>query len=193
MKVIERHPWAALALATGLALAVVVLAAVLTFPDDTTVATPPGPGPGAEVTTPRTPGAGTTVDDPSEGEAAAGSVASRTTSSLGADALGPGFPGEGGTAGLTPRRVDMSASSSGKIGIVGYVVPTSRDDSHAVVKGVGSSWARSTNAYGDPDYARVFVQSGFEGTPVTCTIRVDGVVRDRRTTEGPYGQAMCQG
>jgi hypothetical protein len=57
----------------------------------------------------------------------------------------------------------------------------------------GTSWSMSTVVYGGPDYARLFIQGGFRGEAVVCTVTVDGKVTDRRATDGPYGLTMCQG
>ncbi len=104
-----------------------------------------------------------------------------------------GFGGDGFSAGAASHRVRLTVSSRVAAGTVGYVVPTSANESYGIVHDVGTSWSLTTTGYGAPDFARVFVQSGLRGHPVTCTVRVDGKVTDRRTAAGPYGQAMCQG
>lgn len=100
----------------------------------------------------------------------------------------------GGTYWHLPRhQLKLTVTSSAPVGTVGYLVPTSTNDYYGVVHDVGQSWSLSTTVYGDPAYARLFIQAGLRGTPVTCTISVDGKVVERRSTEGPYGQMMCQG
>lgn len=105
----------------------------------------------------------------------------------------PGLQGGSLYENLPRHRVTLRASSAEPIGTVGYVVPTSYRNSSGIVKKVGRSWQISVIAYGDPDYAQLFLQAGALGAPVTCTITVDGKVTERRSTEGPYGQLICQG
>ncbi|MCR1786453.1 hypothetical protein KVF89_28220 [Nocardioides carbamazepini] len=105
----------------------------------------------------------------------------------------PGLTGKGGSASLPKIRVRLEVFSQQPIGIVGYQVPTSLTDPSGTVKGVGTRWSLTTIAYGNPDYARLFFGAGPSGTPVTCVITINGKVTERRSTEGPYGQTMCQG
>ncbi len=118
---------------------------------------------------------------------------------LGAGGIGSGefnLPGiQGGSIYqyLPKHRVTMRVTSEAPIGTVGYIVPTSLRNSSGVVKNVQRSWSLTTTAYGDPDYAQLFMQAGVRGFPITCTISVDGQVTERRSTEGPYGQMVCQG
>ncbi|MDQ6523585.1 hypothetical protein RB608_08250 [Nocardioides sp. LHD-245] len=105
----------------------------------------------------------------------------------------PGLTGKGGSASLPKIRVRLEVFSKSPIGIVGYQVPTSLTDPSGTVKGVGTRWSLTTIAYGNPDYARLFFGAGPSGTPVTCVITINGKVTERRSTEGPYGQTMCQG
>ena len=72
-------------------------------------------------------------------------------------------------------------------------MPTSLRNQSGIDKNVGKSWHLTTTAYGDPDYAQIFLQAGARGYPITCVITIDGKVTERRATEGPYGQTMCQG
>lgn len=134
--------------------------------------------------------------DGADGQAAADTVDQRLRSGLtqlGGPVSLPGLGGTGGTLGLPPRAVTISVSSSVPLGTVGYIVPTSPDNSYGLRKNVGASFSVSMTAYGDPDYAQVFAQSGPAGAPVTCTITVNGRVTEQRTTAGPYGQLFCQG
>jgi hypothetical protein len=105
----------------------------------------------------------------------------------------PGMQGGSVYKYLPKHRVTMRVTSEAPIGTIGYVVPTSLRNSSGVVKNVGTSWTLTTTAYGDPDYARLYMQAGARGFPVTCTITVDGKVTEKRSTEGPYGQLICQG
>lgn len=104
-----------------------------------------------------------------------------------------GLSGSGGTLSIRARRITLSATSSEPIGVVGYLVPTSRDRSNGTATGVGTSWSLSTLVYGTPDYAQMFLQAGPSGATITCTITVDGKVTEQRSSSGPYGQLFCQG
>lgn len=104
-----------------------------------------------------------------------------------------GLAGEGGESHLQGHRISMQMSSSSPIRTVGYIVPTSLDNSYGVVKNVGSSWSLGTTVYGPPDYAQLFAQAGPAGNRITCTISVDGKVTERRSSVGPYGRLFCQG
>ena len=103
-----------------------------------------------------------------------------------------GLAGEGFSTGAPAHKVTISVTSEAPAGTVGYVIPTSVDDYAGKVT-AGTTWSLTTTAYGRPDYARVFIQAGARGYPVTCTVIVDGKVTDRRSTAGPWGQSMCQG
>ena len=129
-----------------------------------------------------------------------------TPSGSGLSALGAGggmgssgtvkLPGlQGGTMSKNfPRhQLNLLVTSEGQIGTVGWFIPTSLRKSYGVAKDVKHEWDLSTVVYGDPDYARIWLQAGARGFPITCTITVDGVVTEHRSTEGPYGQLLCQG
>lgn len=103
-----------------------------------------------------------------------------------------GLAGEGFSTGARAHKVTISVTSEAPAGTVGYVIPTSVDKYVGKVD-AGTSWRLSTTVYGRPDYARVFIQAGARGYPVTCTVIVDGQVTDQRSTAGPWGQSMCQG
>jgi len=105
----------------------------------------------------------------------------------------PGMQGGSVYKSLPRHSITMRITSEAPIGTVGYVVPTSLRNSSGVVKNVQRSWSLSTTVYGSPDYAQLFMQAGARGFPITCTIIVDGRVTERRSTEGPYGQMICQG
>ena len=107
--------------------------------------------------------------------------------------LPPGLSGSGGNASLPKIKIHLEVFSAEPIGIVGYQVPTSLTDSSGTVRNVGTHWSLDTIGYGNPDYARLFFGAGPSGTPVTCIIRVNGKVTERRSTDGPYGRTMCQG
>jgi len=118
-------------------------------------------------------------------------------SSTGDSSLGGlSIPGiQGGTVYDNPpkHRIDLQVYSEQPIGTIGYVVPTSLKRSSGVVKNAGRSWSLTTYAYGDPKYAELFLQAGARGFPITCVIKVDGKVTEKRSTDGPYGQMVCVG
>ncbi|MCW2855916.1 MAG: hypothetical protein JWR52_1531 [Marmoricola sp.] len=105
----------------------------------------------------------------------------------------PGLQGGSVYRYLPKHHVVMTITSDQPIGTIGYEVPTSLHNSSGIVKNVGTHWSLATTAYGSPDYAQLFMQAGARGFPVTCTITVDGRVTEHRSTEGPYGQLICQG
>lgn len=105
----------------------------------------------------------------------------------------PGLPGGSLYASLPKMHITLSVRSAAPIGILGYVIPTSQDHPSGKVTGVGRSWSLQTIGYGRPDYARIFLQANTIGTPITCTITVNGRVTEHSSTEGPYGRMMCQG
>jgi hypothetical protein len=94
---------------------------------------------------------------------------------------------------MAKHSITLLVTSEAPIGTVGYVMPTSLRHQKGVVKHVGDYWTLSSFVYGDPDYAQIFLQAGQRGYPITCTITVDGHVTARRSTDGPYGQLICQG
>lgn len=112
---------------------------------------------------------------------------------LGTSPTPPGLRGTGGTKNLPKQRITLTMRSTAPIGTIGYVVPTSLDRSYGVVEDVGTSWSLSTIGYGNPDYAQLFAQSGPTGAAITCTVTVNGIVTESRSTDGPYSQLFCQG
>jgi hypothetical protein len=105
----------------------------------------------------------------------------------------PGLQGNSISKTLPRHELLLLVHSEGKIGTVGWVIPTTSGKTSGVDKNVGSHWRHATRVYGDPDYAQIWLQAGFPGTPITCEIWVDGKLREKKSTEGPYGQLLCQG
>lgn len=106
----------------------------------------------------------------------------------------PGLQGGSMYKYLPKHHIVLRATSRAPIGTIGYIMPTSLNESSGVVKNYkGTSWSISSTVYGDPDYAQIYLQAGSRGYPITCTITVDGKVTEQRSTEGPYGQMVCQG
>jgi hypothetical protein len=100
----------------------------------------------------------------------------------------PGFV----IAPIPKHRLVMTVTSAQTLPRLGYIVPTSPDHSYGnVAVPGGTRWTLRTTVTGKPYYAALFVQAGASGTPVTCTISLDGVVKDTKTTTGPYGRQVC--
>lgn len=114
------------------------------------------------------------------------------SSSLGGLSI-PGIQGGSVYDNAPKHRIDLRVYSEQPIGTIGYVVPTSLKKSRGVVKNAGRSWSLTTYAYGDPKYAELFLQAGARGFPITCVIKVDGRITEKRATDGPYGQLVCVG
>lgn len=95
---------------------------------------------------------------------------------------------------LPKHRVTMRVFSSEAIAYVGWVVPTAYPKTRDIVKNIGKSWSLTLTAYGDPDYAQIYVQANASGAPIHCVISVDGKVTKSDQTQGPYGRLFpCQG
>lgn len=107
--------------------------------------------------------------------------------------LTPGSPGGFVFGNLPTHELMLTVNSATRIGRLGYLVPTSPDASYGDLQFKGSKWSLGTKVVGKPNYAAIFVQAGATGTPITCTVTVDGVVRDKKTTSGAYGRAVCVG
>lgn len=142
--------------------------------------------------------------DSAEGSAQSG-VASRTGAHGGSSffpssaaplprkTLTPGEPGGFVFGNLPTHELILTVNSATRIGRLGYLVPTSPDASYGDLPFKGSKWSLGTKVVGKPNYAAIFIQAGATGTPITCTVMVDGVVRDTKKTSGAYGRAVCVG
>lgn len=106
---------------------------------------------------------------------------------------GAGMTGGSRLISLPKHQLVVRVTSETEMFRVGYVVPTSLEKSYGVEYDVGRTWELRTVVYGKPQYARIYLQAGPYGIPVKCTITVDGKVLERRETEGPWGQLICQG
>ncbi|PZS20038.1 MAG: hypothetical protein DLM57_02680 [Pseudonocardiales bacterium] len=105
--------------------------------------------------------------------------------------LTPAEPGGIIIGKLSTHSIVLKITSASAIGKLGYLVPTSSDASYGIVTSPGSHWSLTTKAVGRPGYAVIFIQAGGRGTPITCAVSVDGVVKDTKTTSGPFGKAVC--
>jgi hypothetical protein len=74
---------------------------------------------------------------------------------------------------------------------IGYFVPTSPDIPYGKAKNVGNSWTVRTTVTGKPHYAIIWIYGAKDGTPVTCSLTLDGQLAVRKTTVGPYGRQIC--
>lgn len=200
MEWIRHHPRPAAAGAAVITLLVIVVVWILVRPDGKQPATLGDPGatdlPSLSTLTPLPTGSAAPTTSPSPTGGSVESLFQSGLTQLGKSKTGlsaMGLPGTGADRHLPRHHILLHVSSEQPIGTVGYIMPTSLRESSGIVKNVGRSWSLTSTVYGDPDYAQVFVQAGYRGFPITCTITVDGHVTDRRSTEGPYGEMICQG
>lgn len=102
--------------------------------------------------------------------------------------LGHGFVGQGPHHSLT-----ATVSGGDPLGRVYYIIPTSSEYRRGYHDTAATSWSLNTTVWGTPRYAVVGVQANYKGTPVSCTISVDGHVTDHRTSHGPFSVIWCVG
>jgi hypothetical protein len=210
MEWIRYHPRAS-AIGAGVAtLLIIVFVYTLISPSDPKEPSTLGvPDPVTPTRTPLTE-LPTTTPKPSATPTAASTSTGQVTGfkgfgTKGATTAGGGVQGSGGTLSmpglqggsmykyLPKHKIVLRVSAEEPIGTIGYVMPTSLRNPSGTVKNAGTVWTLTSTVYGDPDYAQLFFQAGQRGYPVTCTITVDGKVTEKRSTEGPYGQMVCQG
>jgi hypothetical protein len=89
--------------------------------------------------------------------------------------------------------VVVTAHSSRPMAVVGYLIPTGLGSTYGMVKGHPRSWTIAEQALGRGYLAAIFIQTGKQGVPITCQVRVDGKVTNSETTSGSYGRAVCLG
>jgi hypothetical protein len=104
-----------------------------------------------------------------------------------------GLPGGSLSESNPKHRAVLTLTSEHKLPFLIYNIPTSREHRAGKSTELGTSWRLETTVYGKPDYAQLFTRAGPEGHPITCTIRIDGRITARLTSEGPYGKIFCQG
>lgn len=95
--------------------------------------------------------------------------------------------------GATPHHLVVHVTSQHTIARLGYVIPTSLDHSVADKRDVTPPFTLTTQVYGRPAYAEVFIQTDGTGAAITCTVEVDGKVTSTETTSGKYGRQVCIG
>jgi hypothetical protein len=91
------------------------------------------------------------------------------------------------------HQVVISASAPGRMAVVGFLVPTGMGETYGSRNGANHSFRLSQQALGGGYLAAIYLQTGKSGTPITCTITVDGKVTSSQTTSGSYGRALCLG
>jgi hypothetical protein len=91
------------------------------------------------------------------------------------------------------HEVTISVSSAGSMPVIGYLVPTGLGSAYGTANGHASPWSLHEQALGSGYLAAVFIQAGRDGTPVRCSVSVDGKVTSSEATSGGYGRAICLG
>ncbi len=114
----------------------------------------------------------------------------------------PTFPGLGTQPGVSrgtdfkgqpAHQLTVKISSAAPLGRVAYIIPTGTSHTSGHQQVSDNQWSVATTVFGPPAYAAVFMQSGWEGRAVTCEIRVDGQVVERRTIDGRFSATWCLG
>ena len=102
--------------------------------------------------------------------------------------LGRKFTGQHG------HTVVLTVTSSGSVARLGYLVPSADRDQFGDNRNVSGGWTRTFVARGPyGPYSAIFIQTDRAGTPVHCTVTVDGVEKDSQTITGEYGRGLCYG
>ena len=104
-----------------------------------------------------------------------------------------GLNASGRTGSGDPHRLTVTISGADPLGHVYYIIPTSAQYRRGSAAVSSTSWALHTTVWGSPKYAVAGVQANYLGTPVSCTITVDGHVTDHRTSRGPFSVIWCVG
>jgi hypothetical protein len=103
------------------------------------------------------------------------------TSKLGRPTLG----------GAPVHTVRLDVTSKGSVASLGYLVPTSDVTPYGSYHKITRPWSKTLNAVGTVYLAGIFIQNGADAVSVTCTIYIDGVVKDQQTFAGPYKRGLC--
>jgi hypothetical protein len=90
------------------------------------------------------------------------------------------------------HHVVLNVSSGRPIAVLGYLVPTGLGAPYGTVKHQ-THWTNQQQAIGPGYLAAIFVQTDSSGTPITCSVTVDGKRTNTETTSGAYGRAVCLG
>jgi hypothetical protein len=90
------------------------------------------------------------------------------------------------------HHVVLDVQSARSIAVLGYLVPTGLGAPYGTVKHQ-THWTNQQQAIGPGYLAAIFVQTDSSGTPITCSVTVDGKRTNTETTSGAYGRAVCLG
>lgn len=102
--------------------------------------------------------------------------------------LGRKFTGQHG------HTVVLTVTSPGGVARLGYLVPSADRDQFGDRRNVPRGWTQTFVARGPyGPYSAIFIQTDRAGTPVHCTVTVDGVEKDSETITGEYGRGLCYG
>jgi hypothetical protein len=102
--------------------------------------------------------------------------------------LGRKFTGNHG------HTVVLTVPSSATVARLGYLVPSADRDQFGDHRNVVHGWTQTFVARGPyGPYSAIFIQTDRAGTPVHCTVTVDGVEKDSQTITGEYGRGLCYG
>lgn len=91
------------------------------------------------------------------------------------------------------HNVSIDVTSPGRMAVVGFLVPTGLGESYGSRNGQSGGVHVSQQALGGGYLAAVFIQTDKAGTPITCTVTVDGKVTSSQTASAPYARALCLG
>jgi hypothetical protein len=102
--------------------------------------------------------------------------------------LGHNFRGQHG------HSVVLTVTSSGTVARLGYLVPSADHDQFGDHRNVVNGWTQTFTARGPyGPYSAIFIQTDRAGTPVHCTVTIDGMEKDSQTISGEYGRGLCYG
>lgn len=105
----------------------------------------------------------------------------------------PGMIGDGRVYSLPKHTMRITMTSSAPLGLVAWVIPTSKEQDRGTAKVAGNSWSLTTTVYGNPKYGTAFAQANSRASRVTCVITIDGREVERLSTSGPYDAIWCLG
>jgi hypothetical protein len=92
------------------------------------------------------------------------------------------------------HNVVLTVTTTGSVARLGYLVPTADSAQYGDTRNVTHGWTRTFVARGPyGPYSAIFIQTDRAGTPVHCTVTVDGVQMDSQTISGEYGRGLCYG
>ena len=156
--------------------------------------TSPNPPPVAGIDSTGTPGPSGSASASAGGPAAPGPSPSSTTALIGnfpsqlTSKLGHDFSNQPG------HTVVLTVTSSGTIARLGYLVPTADSNQYGDQKAIPHFWSMTFTARGTTGpYGAIFIQTDKTGTPVHCSVSVDGVNKDAQTVTGQFKQGVCYG